>query len=145
MERNHRILLIDDNPGDARLAKEVLRECNLDKKVVIDIISDSEEAELFILGKAPFDKANRPEIIILDLNLPKKNGHELLKIIKSSPLTKLTPVIVMTTSDADYDRQTAYENHANAYVVKPPDFETLMKVMNDIVNFWFNIVLLPKS
>lgn len=145
MDKVHRILLIDDNPGDARLTKEVLKECNLNSKVLMDIISDSEEAELFILGKYPFEEAPRPDLIILDLNLPKKNGHELLKIIKNNPSTKTIPVIIMTTSDADYDRQTAYDNLANAYVVKPPDFESLITTMRNIVNFWFDTVLLPKK
>jgi DNA-binding response OmpR family regulator len=145
MDKVYRILLIDDNPGDARLTKEVLKECNLNSKVLIDIISDSEEAELFILRQSPFEESPWPDIIILDLNLPKKNGHELLKIIKSNASTKTTPVIIMTTSDADYDRKNAYDNLANAYVVKPPDFESLITTMRNIVNFWFDTVLLPNK
>jgi chemotaxis family two-component system response regulator Rcp1 len=140
----NRILLIDDNPGDARLAQEVLKEANLERKMLIDIISDTEEAEDYILNKLPLAANTKPDIIILDLNLPKKNGIELLKIIKSNENSKAIPVIIMTTSDADFDLQNAYSNHANAYIVKPPDFQSLIKVMNNISNFWFDTVLLSK-
>ncbi len=140
--KSNRILLIDDNPGDARLTQEVLKESNLDKKLVIDIISDSEEAENFITNELNSSSDRIPDIIILDLNLPKKNGIELLKLLKSTEHTKYIPVIIMTTSDAEFDLQSAYSNHANAYIVKPPDFESLVKVMNSISSFWFESVLL---
>jgi two-component system, chemotaxis family, response regulator Rcp1 len=140
----NRILLIDDNPGDARLAQEVLKEANLEKKMQIDIISDTEEAEDFILNALTLPGTLKPDIIILDLNLPKKSGLELLKLIKSKDHSKSIPVIIMTTSDADFDLINAYSNHANAYIVKPPDFQSLINVMNSISNFWFDTVLLPK-
>lgn len=143
--KSNRILLIDDNPGDARLTQEVLKESNLDKKLVIDIISDSEEAENFITNELNSSSDRIPDIIILDLNLPKKNGIELLKLLKSTEHTKYIPVIIMTTSDAEFDLQSAYSNHANAYIVKPPDFESLVKVMNSISSFWFESVLLLNS
>jgi CheY-like chemotaxis protein len=140
--KSNRILLIDDNPGDARLTQEVLKESNLDKKLVIDIISDSEEAENFITNELNSSSDRRPDIIILDLNLPKKNGIELLKLLKSTEHTKYIPVIIMTTSDAEFDLQSGYSCHANAYILKPPDFESLVKVMNSISSFWFESVLL---
>ena len=142
--KTNRILLIDDNPGDARLAQEVLKESELRSKLVVDIISDSEDAELFILQKPPFLDTPKPDLIILDLNLPKKSGLEILKLIKSTDYTKKIPVIIMTTSDADFDLQNAYLNHANAYIVKPPDFDSLIRTMTCISNFWFETVLLPK-
>jgi len=145
MEKSYRILLIDDNPGDARLTKEVIKECNLESTLNVDIISDSEDAINFLTNKPPFENAQRPDIILLDLNLPKKTGLEILKEAKANPSIKTIPIIMMTTSDAEYDLNNAYQNLVNAYIVKPPDFDTLITTMTNIVNFWFKTVLLPKS
>jgi CheY-like chemotaxis protein len=143
MEKKYKILLIDDNPGDARLTVEVIKECRLEEDINFDIISDSEFAMDFLLKKAPYENAIRPDIILLDLNLPKKNGIEVLKEVKAHPSLKTIPIIMMTTSNAEFDLKSAYENGANAYVVKPPDFDKLIKTMECIINFWFRTVHLP--
>lgn len=143
MEKKYKILLIDDNPGDARLTVEVIKECHLEEDINFDIISDSEFAMDFLLKNHPYENAVRPDIILLDLNLPKKNGIEVLKEVKAQPSLKTIPIIMMTTSNAEFDLKSAYENGANAYVVKPPDFDKLIKTMECIINFWFRTVHLP--
>ncbi|MCS6935379.1 MAG: response regulator [Chitinophagales bacterium] len=138
-----RILLVEDNPGDIRLTQEALRESNLD--IHLDVVSDGEQAVDFLNRRGKYAQAVLPNIILLDLNLPKKNGIEVLREIKSSDALKRIPVIVLTTSDADHDISKAYGLHANCYILKPVDFDDFAKVIKLVETFWFNTVKLPSN
>ncbi|MCB9800135.1 MAG: response regulator [Candidatus Omnitrophica bacterium] len=129
-----RILLVDDDPADVELTREALR----DAKVLIrmDVASDGEEALQYLAG-------NKPSLILLDLNLPKKDGREVLAEIKKNPELMRIPVIVLTTSDQDVDVCKSYGLGANAYVTKPVGFEDFRSVVRHIEDFWFTIVKLP--
>jgi len=136
-----RILLVEDNPGDIRLTKEALKESKLE--ILMDVVSDGEEALDFLMQRNKYINAIRPHIILLDLNLPKKNGIEVLKEIKVHDSLKKIPVIVLTTSDAHHDITKAYSAYANCYVLKPVDFDDFAGVIQLIEHFWFNTVKLP--
>lgn len=138
-----RILLVEDNPGDIRLTQEALKESNTE--IDLDVVSDGEQAIDFLMKRNRFTDAKRPDIILLDLNLPKKNGIEVLKEIKFHDSLKKIPVIVLTTSDADHDITKAYGLHANCYILKPVDFDDFAKVIKLIDTFWFNTVKLVKE
>lgn len=135
-----RILLVEDNPGDIRLTQEALLESSLDIKM--DIATDGEMALDFLFKRGNFTNVEKPDLILLDLNLPKKNGLEVLKEIKADTTLKKTPVIVLTTSDAEYDISNAYDNHANCYILKPVDFDDFAHIIKLIETFWFNTVQL---
>lgn len=138
-----RILLVEDNPGDIRLTQEALKESNLD--IHLDVVSDGEQAVDFLTHKGKYADAVRPSIILLDLNLPKKNGIEVLREIKFNDALKKIPVIVLTTSDADHDISKAYGLHANCYILKPVDFDDFAKVIKLVEVYWFNTVKLPND
>jgi chemotaxis family two-component system response regulator Rcp1 len=138
-----RILLVEDNPGDIRLTQEALKESQLD--IHLDVVSDGEQAIDFLNKKNKYVDAVRPHIILLDLNLPKKNGIEVLKEIKVQDGLKAIPVIVLTTSDADHDISKAYSLHANCYILKPVDFDDFVKVIQLIELYWFNTVQLAHA
>jgi DNA-binding response OmpR family regulator len=135
------ILLVEDNKGDIGLITEFLS----DAKVItnIHIAEDGEEAIHFLCDKDQFLGSSLPDIIILDWNLPKKDGSEVLKEIKENNNLKNIPVIILTTSSAEKDLIRAYNLHANAYIVKPLDFEEFMKIIKSIADFWFKAVTLP--
>jgi CheY-like chemotaxis protein len=135
------ILLVEDNKGDVGLIEEVFEEAKI--KNNIHVAEDGEEAVLYLYGEGKFSGFPRPDIIILDLNLPNKDGREVLKQIKEDSNLKNIPVIVLTTSNAEKDILRAYELHANAYVTKPLDFDQFINVVGSIVNFWLEIVRLP--
>ena len=135
------ILIVEDNKGDVGLIEEVFEEAKIRKN--LNIAEDGEEALLFLRGEGKFLGSPRPDIIILDLNLPKKDGREVLKEIKEDSNLKNIPVIVLTTSNAEKDILGAYGLHANAYVTKPLDFDQFIKVVESIGNFWLEIVKLP--
>lgn len=145
--KNHkdkpRILLVEDNPGDIRLTQEALKVSQLE--IYLDVVSDGEQAVDFLLKRNKFTDAIRPHIVLLDLNLPKKNGIEVLKEIKAHEELKKIPVIVLTTSDADHDISKAYSLHANCYILKPVDFDDFAKVIQLIEMYWFNTVQLPND
>ena len=138
-----RVLLVEDNPGDIRLTQEALKESEMD--IALDVVSDGEQALDFLMKRNKFADAQRPHIILLDLNLPKKNGVEVLKEIKSHESLKKIPVIVLTTSDADHDISKAYSFNANCYILKPVDFDDFAKVIRLIEIYWFNTVQLPND
>ena len=146
-EYNHvktiNILLVEDNPGDIRLTKEVLKEGKISNK--LNIVMDGEEALLFLKKSGKYTNAATPDIILLDLNLPKKDGREVLAEIKADPELMLIPVIVLTTSQAEQDILYMYSNHANCYITKPVDFNQFINVVRSIEDFWLTIVKLPKS
>lgn len=131
-----RILLVEDNPGDIRLTQEALKESNME--IHLDVVSDGEQALDFLLKRNKYVDANRPHIVLLDLNLPKKNGIEVLKEVKANDNLKRIPIIVLTTSDADHDISKAYNLHANCYILKPVDFDDFANVIKLIETFWFN-------
>ena len=138
-----RILLVEDNRGDIRLTQEALKESALN--IQLDVVMDGEQAMEFLLKKNSYTKAQSPHIILLDLNLPKKNGLEVLKEIKTNEALKEIPVILLTTSDAAHDISRAYKLHANCYILKPVDFEDFAKVIKLIETYWFGIVHLPAA
>ena len=135
-----RILLVEDNPGDIRLTQEAFKESSLD--IQMDVVTDGEMALDFLFKKGRYADATKPDVVLLDLNLPKKNGIEVLKEVKADETLKRIPVIVLTTSDADHDISKAYGLHANCYILKPVDFDDFAKVIRLIESFWFNAVQL---
>lgn len=142
-KRLRRLLLVEDNPGDIRLTREAIKESGVE--IEMQVVSDGELVMDYLLKKDNFPDAVRPEIIMLDLNLPKKNGLEILKEIKSNDQLKRIPVIAVTTSEADHDVNRAYELGANAYVLKPVDFDDFTRVLQQMENFWFKVVKLANQ
>ena len=132
------ILLVEDNPGDARLAVEALTEGKITNN--ISVVQDGVEAIDFLRD----EKNQRPDLIFLDLNLPKMNGKEVLAIIKNDPKLKRIPVIILTTSDADQDISATYDLQANCYITKPVGFDQFIEVIQSVENFWLSVVKLPK-
>jgi chemotaxis family two-component system response regulator Rcp1 len=137
------ILLVEDNPGDVRLTQEALQE----GKVRINMISvaDGEEAIEFLRQKGRYPLAFRPDLILLDLNLPKKSGFEVLEEIKNDEALKSIPAVVLTTSQAEEDILKSYQLHANAFISKPVDLIQFLSVVKAIEDFWIEIVRLPTS
>jgi CheY-like chemotaxis protein len=135
------ILLVEDNPGDVRLTQEVFKDGKICTNLMV--VGDGEEAMAFLKKTGIFKDVVTPEIILLDLNLPKKDGRQVLAEIKADPELKLIPVIVLTTSAAEQDILNMYANHANAYITKPVDFDQFIGVVRTIENFWLTIVKLP--
>ncbi len=135
------ILLIEDNPGDVRLTLEGLKS----DKININVVNDGAEALVYLRKKGSFSSSPRPDLILLDLNLPKKNGHEVLTEIKNDPDLKRIPVVIMTGSQAQEDIIKSYKLHANCYVTKPVDVDQFLKVVKTIQEFWFTIVKLPQN
>ncbi|GJL58271.1 MAG: two-component system response regulator [Nitrospirales bacterium] len=141
MQNPVEILLIEDNPADIRLTQEAFREARL--RNTLHVVQDGVNAMAFIRQTAPYQQSPRPDLILLDLNLPKKDGREILKEIKSDPLTRTIPVVVLTTSDDEADVLRSYELHANAYLVKPIDILRFIKMIHSLENFWLAVVKLP--
>ena len=137
------ILLVEDSPTDVLLAKEALEY----SKIVNNLhtAADGVEAMAFLRCEGKFKDAPRPGLILLDLNLPKKDGREVLAEIKSDEKLKRIPVVVLTTSKSEVDILKAYGLHANCYIVKPVDFEKFAEVVRSIQNFWFAVVMLPRE
>lgn len=136
------ILLIEDNPADARLIMEFLRE--IDVRNTLHVVHDGIEAMEFLYRHCKDINKYCPTLIILDLNLPRMSGRELLKKIKEDDDLKIIPVLILTTSAAKEDIKECYDHYANCYLLKPVDFDEFTKVMESIKNFWFNKVKLPK-
>ncbi|HQW24020.1 MAG TPA: response regulator [Bacteroidia bacterium] len=135
------ILLVEDNPGDVRLTQEALNEGGISN--TLHVASDGFEAMDFLNKKGKFKDASTPDLVLLDLNLPKMNGFEVLEKIKSDEHLKLIPVIVLTTSQAEHDIITSYSMHVNCFVSKPVEYDSFMNVVKCIEDFWFTIVKLP--
>ena len=135
------ILLVEDNKGDVGLIEEVFEEAKI--KNSLHVAEDGEEAMLYLRREGKFLSSPHPDLILLDLNLPKKDGREVLREIKEDSNLKNIPVVVLTTSGAEKDIIRAYELHANAYVTKPIDFNQFINVIGSIVNFWLGVVQLP--
>jgi CheY-like chemotaxis protein len=137
------ILLVEDNPGDERLTREALKEGKVYHK--LHWAKDGVEAMDFLFRRGKFKDAPRPDIILLDLNLPKKDGREVLQEIKSDETLKRIPVVVLTTSKAEEDVLRTYDLHANCYVTKPVDLEKFIVVVRSIDVFWLTVVTLPPN
>ncbi len=135
------ILIVEDNPGDIRLTIEALKDSKL--KNNLHIVENGEDAIAFLKKQGKFQNSPRPDLILLDLNLPKKNGRDVLAEIKNDPKLRRIPVVVLTTSSAEEDIIRSYDLHANCYITKPVDFEQFIKVVKKIEDFWFTIVKLP--
>jgi two-component system, chemotaxis family, response regulator Rcp1 len=135
------ILLVEDNPGDVMLVEEVLSDSKVRNR--LHVVSDGEQAMEFVRRQGKHAGAPRPDLILLDLNLPKKGGREVLREVKTHPDLKTIPVVVLSSSKSDDDVVNSYELHANAYILKPVDFHQFMKVMRAIEDFWFITVKLP--
>jgi chemotaxis family two-component system response regulator Rcp1 len=135
------ILLVEDNPGDVRLTIEALKEAKVSNNLAT--VPDGVEALAYLRRQGKYPHATRPDLILLDLNLPKMDGRELLAEIKSDSSLKRIPVVILTSSKAEADIFKAYNLHANCYVTKPVDLDQFMVVVKSIDNFWLNVVKLP--
>jgi CheY-like chemotaxis protein len=137
------ILLVDDNEGDILLTREALEEARIVNR--ISVAYDGVQALSFLKKEPPFVQHESPDLILLDINLPRMDGTELLGIIKQDPELRRIPVIMLTTSSSERDILTSYDNHANCYITKPVDLERFMDVVRTIEDFWISIVKLPKT
>jgi two-component system, chemotaxis family, response regulator Rcp1 len=135
------ILLVEDNPGDVRLTIEALRDAKVHNRV--SVAKDGVEAMAFLRREGQYGDARRPDLILLDLNLPRKDGREVLAEIKADAGLKHIPVVILTTSRAEQDILKSYDLHANCYVTKPVDLDQFITVVRSIENFWLTVVALP--
>jgi len=135
------ILLVEDDPGDVRLAREALKESKVQN--IINVVSDGVDALDYLFKRNGFEKAERPDLIILDLNLPKKDGREVLAQIKEDTDLKRIPVVILTISKSEEDILKTYNLHANCFITKPLDLNKFIEVVQAIEDFWFTIVKLP--
>jgi len=135
------ILLVEDNPGDARLAAEALKDAKIRNR--LHITADGVEAMAFLHQEGKYADAPRPDVILLDLNLPKKDGREVLAEIKKDENLRCIPVVILTVSQAEEDILRSYNLHANCYITKPIDLDQFLKVVQSIEEFWLTIVKLP--
>lgn len=137
------ILLVEDNPGDVRLTKEALKEAKVINN--LNVIKDGMEALAYLRKEGPYAAAPRPHLILLDLNLPKRDGREVLATIKADEALKRIPVVVLTTSQDERDVLKSYNLHANCYITKPVDLDQFIRVVRSIEDFWLGIVVLPAT
>lgn len=137
------ILLVEDSAGDARLTQEALRTGKVSNR--LSVVEDGEKALAFLRRQRPYEGAPRPDLILLDLNLPRKDGKEVLAEIKADPVLRTIPVVVLTVSSADEDILRAYHLSANCYITKPVDFGQFLRVVRSIESFWLTIVKLPSE
>ena len=137
------ILLVEDNEGDARLAKEAMRDSKI--RNTLHHVGDGEEAMEFLYQKGKHADAPRPDLILLDLNLPRKDGRAVLEEVKTDENLKRIPVVILTTSSDEQDILRSYNLHANCYITKPIDLTQFLKVVQSIEDFWLTIVKLPKG
>ncbi len=135
------LLLVEDNPGDVRLTREALKEAKVRNSLYV--VEDGVEATAFLHKEGKYADAPRPDVILLDLNLPKKNGRELLAEIKQDPDLKYIPVVILTSSSSEEDIIRSYNLHANCYITKPVNLERFLDVVKSIDNFWLSVVTLP--
>ncbi len=137
------MLLVEDNEADIRLTQIALKQAKLDNR--LHVVRDGEQALDFLFQRGNYADAVRPDLVLLDLNLPKVNGSEVLKEIREEESLKTLPVVILTTSDADQDIYESYELHANCYITKPVDLRKFMGVVEMIEDFWARIASLPKQ
>ena len=137
------ILLVEDNPGDARLTVEAFKAGRLLHHMAV--VSDGVEALAYLRQRGQYAKVARPDVVLLDLNLPRKDGREVLAEVKADDELKMIPIIVLTTSAAQEDVTRAYGSHANCYITKPVDLDQFLHVAQSIENFWLSLVRLPSE
>jgi two-component system, chemotaxis family, response regulator Rcp1 len=137
------ILLVEDNPGDVDLTREALGECKIRNE--LQVVNNGEEAMDYLRHLGKYADAVKPDLILLDLNLPKKDGREVLAEIKSDENLKRIPVVILTTSKSEEDILKTYNLHANCFITKPIDFAQFIKVVKSIEDFWLTIVKLPPN
>jgi chemotaxis family two-component system response regulator Rcp1 len=135
------ILLVEDSPGDVRLTVEALKDAKVRNE--LHVVEDGVEALAFLRQEGAYADAPRPDVILLDLNLPKKDGREVLAEIKGDPNLRRIPVVVLTVSQAEEDILKTYDLHANCYITKPVDLDQFIKVVRSIEDFWLTVVRLP--
>jgi chemotaxis family two-component system response regulator Rcp1 len=136
-----RVLLVEDSPGDIRLTQEALKDAKM--HIRLDIARDGQEAMAFLLREGEYANAPRPDLILLDLNLPKKDGREVLQEIKENQTLKIIPVVILTTSASEADILRSYLLHANCYITKPVSLDGFLTVVKSIEDFWMSVVKLP--
>ena len=137
------VLLVEDNQADARLMQEAFREAKVLNR--LSIVKDGVEAIAFLRREGTYGEAPRPDLMLLDLNLPRKDGREVLAEIKADEDLRRIPVVVLTTSEAQQDVLKAYDLHANCYITKPVDLEKFLEVVASVEHFWLSVVLLPQE
>jgi CheY-like chemotaxis protein len=135
------ILLVEDNAGDIRLTQEALKEAKVRNR--LSVVRDGEEATDFLRRRGRFADAPRPDLVLLDLNLPRKDGREVLAEVKADPELRRIPVVILTSSDQEKDILRSYDLHANCYITKPVVLESFLSVVRSIEDFWLTIVRLP--
>ncbi len=135
------VLLVEDNPADVRLTQEALLEVKLSNTLYV--VTTGEEALDYLFRRDAHADRNRPDLILLDLNLPRLSGHEVLAAIKGDENLKRIPVVILTSSDAERDVVRSYDRHANSYIQKPVDMDGFIKIVSSLEDFWFSIVKLP--
>jgi CheY-like chemotaxis protein len=137
------VLLVEDSPGDVRLTREALKDAKV--HISLHVASDGIEAMAYLQCEGPYVNAIRPDLILLDLNLPRKDGRQVLKEIKESPTLRSIPVVILTTSSSEADILQSYHLHANCYISKPVDLDGFLKVVQSIDSFWLSVVKLPRG
>lgn len=137
------ILLVEDNEGDIELTREAFSESKVRNNV--HVVKDGQAALDFLLHQNGYENAVFPDVVLLDINLPKKDGKEVLKIVKSDPKVKHIPIVILTSSEAEKDIVKSYELHANCYITKPVTLESFMEVIRSVEEFWLGVVKLPMS
>jgi CheY-like chemotaxis protein len=135
------ILLVEDNPGDTRLTIEALKESKINN--TLNTVEDGDQALKYLRQESPYDKARRPDLILLDLDLPNMSGRELLEIVKNDKELRRIPIVILTISESDADVLQSYDMQANAYVRKPIDLDQFVRVVQSIEDFWFTVVKYP--
>lgn len=135
------ILLIEDNPGDVRLTQEAFKDAKV--PITLDVVMDGDEAIKYLRQSHPYEKCTVPDLILLDLNLPKRDGREVLAEVKTDPVLKSIPVVILTTSNAEQDIIKSYNLHVNSYINKPVDFDKFFDIIQKIEDFWLNTAILP--
>ena len=142
MEKVH-ILLVEDNEGDILLTKEAFEEAKITVKLTV--VKDGQEAIDFMTKQNKYQHATLPDLVLLDINLPKKNGHEVLKEMKHNDAIKHIPIIILTTSSSEKDINLAYHNYANCFITKPVEVADFLKAVSSIENFWISLMKLPSK
>jgi chemotaxis family two-component system response regulator Rcp1 len=137
------VLLVEDSSGDVRLTREALKDAKM--HISLNVVSDGAAAMAYLRRESTHAEAPRPDLILLDLNLPKKDGRDVLREIKESDALKSIPVVILTTSASPGDVERSYRLHANCYITKPVDLQGFIKVVQSIDNFWFSVVKLPNA
>ena len=141
--KNAHVMLVEDNEGDIVLTKEVFKNSGLLNP--LSVARDGEEALDFLYRRNQYAQAERPDLILMDVNIPKMNGKEILAIIKKDENLKTIPVIMLSTSSSEIDLNESYQNHANCFITKPLNYADFLKSIEEIKNFWFSIVTIPSN